>query len=144
MENIRPLRIVHIDDSDDDALLLARVLHKYEQPTSLRWVPSATAAMRFLEIASEAEIPDLIFCDLRMPGMSGHEFIRWLRQSKWKAVPVIVLSSSELLEDIRSAYALGANSFLIKPLDADEILKLIHDAVDYWSRCNLVPRPPDV
>jgi len=100
--------------------------------------------MRFLEIASDAEIPDLIFCDLRMPGMTGHDFIRWLRQSKWQTVPVVVLSSSELTEDIRAAYALGANSFLLKPLSADEILKLIYDAVEYWRRCNLVTREPDV
>lgn len=143
MENTRLLRIIHIDDSDDDALLLSRVLDKCEQPTALEWFPSATAAMRFLEIAPAAEVPDLIFCDLRMPGMSGHEFIQWLRRSRWPTIPVVVLSSSELLEDIRVAYALGANSFLIKPLDLHEILQLIRNAVEYWRRCSLVTREPD-
>ena len=135
MENSRPLRIFHIDDSEDDALVLARVLRQCPHPIALKWFESASEAVEFLEKATENESPDLILCDLRMPAMTGHEFIRWLRQSRHKSVTVIVLSSSDLMEDIREAYALGANSFLIKPLASSEILTMMNAAVDYWRKC---------
>lgn len=135
MENSRPLRIFHIDDSEDDALVLTRVLRQCPHPIDLKWFPSAPEAMEYLERATENELPDLILCDLRMPAMTGHEFIRWLRQSRFKSVTVIVLSSSDLMEDIREAYALGANSFLIKPLASSEILTMMNSAVDYWRKC---------
>jgi two-component system, response regulator len=128
MENMRPLNIFHIDDNDDDALLLSRVLRRSQHPTTLKWFPSAREAIDFLEEARATDMPDLIFCDLRMRGISGHDFIRWLRQSKWQTVTVIVLSWSDLIEDIRAAYELGANSFLTKPLVAAEILKVLQDA----------------
>ncbi len=126
---MRPLNIFHIDDNGDDALLFLRVLRRSPHSTTLKWFPSAGEAVAFLDEAPAANFPDLIFCDLRMPGMTGHDFIRWLRQSNWRAVPVIVLSASDMAEDIRMAYALGANSFLIKPLVPAEILKLLQDAI---------------
>ena len=144
MENTRPLRILHIDDSDDDALVLSRVLRNCTHPTSLKWCSGAPEAIEFLEKAGPDEVPDVILCDIKMPIMNGHEFIRWLRQSRCKTVTVVVLSSSDLMEDIREAYALGANSFLIKPLAASEILTMMNAAVEYWRRCNLVQRRADV
>jgi CheY-like chemotaxis protein len=135
MENTRPLRLFHIDDSEDDALVLTRVLRQCPHPVDLKWFPSALEAVDFLEKANEPEFPDLILCDLRMPAMTGHEFIRWLRQSRCKSVTVIVLSSSDLIEDIREAYALGANSFLIKPLASNEILTMVNSVIDYWRKC---------
>lgn len=143
MENKRPLKIFHIDDSDDDALLLSRVLKQCPHPTALTWFPSAQEAVHFLENANH-EAPDVILCDLKMPGMTGHDFIQWLRQSRCKSVPVIVLSSSDMIEDLRQAYALGASSFLIKPLSVTEILEMMNAAVEYWRRCNLVDRSPDL
>jgi len=140
MENMRALNIFHIDDHDDDALLLSRFLRRSQRPTNLKWFPSAREAVGFIEEAPTADLPDLIFCDLRMPGMTGHDFISWLRQSKWRDVPVIVLSSSDLIDDIRAAYELGANSFLQKPLIGAEILKLLQCAEPSLDLC---PRRPE-
>jgi CheY-like chemotaxis protein len=134
---------MHIDDSDDDALLLSRALRHSAHPTIFRWFPSAREAASYLENPPPDGIPDLIFCDLRMPGMSGHDFIRWLRNSKMPTLPVVVLSSSELIEDIRLAYQLGANSFLIKPVSVPEIREMVNNAVEFWSQCILTTRAPN-
>jgi CheY-like chemotaxis protein len=131
---------MHIDDSDDDALLLSRALRHGEHPMVFKWFPSAGEAVGYLEHAGTNDRPDLIFCDLRMPGMDGHGFVRWLRSSRFHTVPVVVLSSSDLLEDIRAAYQLGANSYLTKPLAVTEILEMVHNAVEVWSRCTLTAR----
>jgi CheY-like chemotaxis protein len=128
---------MHIDDNDDDALLLSRAVRHAPHPTVLKWFPSALEAVGYLERAEEHDAPDLIFCDLRMPGMSGHEFVRWLRASAFRKVPVVVLSSSDLMGDIKAAYQLGANSFLTKPMDVPEIWSMVHNAVEFWSRCIL-------
>jgi CheY-like chemotaxis protein len=142
-ENMRALQIIHIDDNDDDALLLSRALRQAPQATSFKWFPSAREAVGYLDHAANDEMPDLIFCDLRMPGMDGHDFVRWLRASKHHTVPVVVLSSSERHEDIRLAYELGANSFLTKPLSVPEIWEMIHNAIEFWNQCSFSTRAPE-
>lgn len=137
MENMRPLNIFHIDDSDDDALLFSRALRQSQQPATLKWFPWAREAVEYLEAASVTDFPDLIFCDLKMPGMTGHDFIRWLRQSHWQAVPVIALSGSDMVQDIRTAYEIGVNSFLNKPLSAvgtERVPGRIYDTAGGFNR----------
>lgn len=134
---------MHIDDSDDDALLLSRALRHSAHPTVFRWFPSVREAIHYLDNPPADDLPDLIFCDLRMPGMTGHDFIRWVRASRTPTLPIVVLSSSESIEDIRLAYQLGANSFLIKPVAVLEIREMIHNAVEFWSQCILTTRSPD-
>jgi CheY-like chemotaxis protein len=144
MEKTHPLKIIHVDDSDVDALVVSHVLRECPHANILKHFPSASEAIKFLDSAAEGERPDLILCDLKMPGMSGHDFLRWLRGSRHKTVPTVIFSSSDFLEDIREAYVLGANSFLIKPLARNEILNMMNAIVEYWRRCNLVERRPDM
>jgi len=85
-----------------------------------------------------AQAYDLVILDLGLPGMSGLEFLSWLRQQTLLApTPVIVLTASPYASDVSKAYELGAKTFFAKPLaspDLDRILKLI---VDYWSASRL-------
>ena len=80
-------------------------------------------------------LPVVMLLDLKMPRLDGFEVLRWLRlQSGFGAVPVVVLTASEDIRDVNEAYRLGANSFLVKPLDFQNSLVLVKALHKYWLR----------
>jgi CheY-like chemotaxis protein len=88
--------------------------------------------------------PALVLLDLKMPRATGFEIMRWIRKHPTLAhLPIIVLSGSELEEDIRNAYAEGANSYLVKPLGFEELVGLIRSINGMWggAGCQTVTRP---
>lgn len=87
-----------------------------------------------------ARRPELVLMDIRLPGMSGFEALQKIRAEKLTSmVPVVMLTISELKSDMETAYRLGANSFLVKPLDYDEYTRMIRAACEYWVCFNRRP-----
>lgn len=81
--------------------------------------------------------PDLILMDLKMPRMDGFDVLRILRQSpKSCKIPVIILTSSNEETDVSTAYQLGANSYLLKPIDYSKFVTLIQMIIQYWLELN--------
>src|SRR5436190_8661740 len=89
-------------------------------------------------------IPNLLLLDLKMPRMDGFEVLEWLRRHPVLGrLLVVVLSASPREEDITRAYALGANSYLVKPNDATELNELIMRLEKYWLlTCARFPNQP--
>jgi len=84
--------------------------------------------------------PNIIFTDLKMPGMDGFYFLAWLRDHPECAVtPTLVLSGSYIDGDVQRAFDLGANGFFVKPHHHSELLKILNATLDFWS---LSLRPP--
>jgi CheY-like chemotaxis protein len=84
----------------------------------------------------------VILTDLKMPGMHGFEFLKWLRDHPESSIiPVIVYSSSRLEPDVRKAYSLGANCYLAKPHRLDEMRHTLRLLYEFWSRCECPPMP---
>ncbi|MGF1974695.1 MAG: response regulator [Nostoc sp. CmiSLP01] len=78
--------------------------------------------------------------DLKLPRYSGFEVLSWLRnESNFKQLPVVILTSSEQEVDIDLAYTLGANSYLVKPLDTNTLLEMVRSLDLFWVMFN---RPP--
>src|SRR5256714_10398929 len=123
--NIVPTRMILLaEDLEDDILLIRRAFTAAKITTPLFVVRDGDEATAYLsgtgKYANRAEfpLPNLILLDLKMPRLDGFDFLEWLRQQpQLKAIPVIVLTSSEDIADVNRAYALGANSFLVKPLE---------------------------
>ncbi|WKZ32348.1 MAG: response regulator [Thermodesulfobacteriota bacterium] len=87
-----------------------------------------------------ARRPELVLMDIRLPGMSGFEALQKIRAERLTSmVPVVMLTISELKSDMETAYRLGANSFLVKPLDYDEYTRMIRAACEYWVCFNRRP-----
>jgi DNA-binding response OmpR family regulator len=89
-------------------------------------------------------IPALVLLDLRLPKKSGLEVLQWLRkQPDVGRIPVVILTLTASPEDINRAYALGANSVLLAPLNAEGLLETVKAIRQYWLVFNLGPIPPN-
>ena len=90
---------------------------------------------------SRFPLPELILLDLKMPRVDGLEFLMWLRQHpQGRDIPVVVLANSTFDPDIQKAYALGANSFLLKPHELNVFADALKQVVNAWTNRSHMPR----
>jgi len=84
--------------------------------------------------------PDLILLDLKMPKVGGLEVLEQIRANEHlRSTLVVVLTASADRHDVKQAYDLGANSYLVKPVDFDEFVAMIGQVIDYWCKLNQQP-----
>ena len=84
--------------------------------------------------------PDLILLDLNLPGKSGLEVLQVIKQAaELKSIPVVVLTTSDRDEDVNRCYLHGTNSYLTKPVQFDDCLKLVGDIQQYWLHISKLP-----
>lgn len=80
--------------------------------------------------------PDFLMLDLKMPRMDGFDVLRWLRtHPECSVVPTIVLTNSALPDDVQRAYELGANSYIVKPQQLNDLVRMIQCVCEYWEWC---------
>jgi CheY-like chemotaxis protein len=146
MTKRKPSTILMIEDDPNDAALFCRALRKTNLATPVTVVGDGEAAIRWLKAKSEPasdrkpDWPRIILLDLKMPRISGLEILEWLRaQPAGRHVPVIVLTSSQEAEDVARAYALGVNSYLVKPVSFDALKEMIRTMHHYWMDLNEQP-----
>jgi len=85
-------------------------------------------------------LPDVILLDLKLPKMDGHEVLAKIKaDEKLRRIPVIVLTTSDAEVDKIRAYQLHANSYLVKPIDAEQFNKMVQDMSLYWGSWNRSP-----
>src|SRR5438105_13086300 len=119
------------EDREDDVLLIRRAFNKAYINNPLVVVGDGEQAIAYLEgegkfrNRAEFPLPDLMLLDLKMPKVDGFGVLKWVRgRPGLKGLRVIVLTSSEDMRDVNAAYRLGANSFLIKPMDFEDVVHL--------------------
>lgn len=89
--------------------------------------------------AATAHLPKLILLDLKLPKVSGLEFLKQIRSDeRTRHIPTVIFTSSSEAEDRIESYFLGANSFVVKPLDADIFSCVVADIISYWVSINSV------
>lgn len=122
--NVNPRTILLVEDDSNDTLLLQRAFRRAGITLPLQMVSDGDQAVAYLRGDDQYAdrktypLPSLILLDLKLPRRSGLEVLQWLRQEApgpVKEIPVIVLTSSRLSEDVDQAYSLGANSYMAKP-----------------------------
>jgi CheY-like chemotaxis protein len=138
--------ILLVEDNADDAALLRRAFIKARVMNPLHLARTGEEAIAYLGGSgryanrSEFALPSLVLLDLKMPGMDGFDVLRWIRQDPTlKALRVVVLSSSDDMRDVNTAYKLGANSFLIKPADFDRFVEISQALNGYWIWMDKAP-----
>ncbi|HZY17713.1 MAG TPA: response regulator [Ramlibacter sp.] len=139
-------RILLVEDNSDDVVLIQRAFRRAGVRTTLAVVDDGDSAVGYLEGSgpwadrSRHPLPRLVLLDLKLPRRSGLEVLAWLRaQPSLLGLTVVVLTSSRENTDLRRAYELGANSFLVKPVNFDDLLDLVRTLDLYWMRLNQAP-----
>jgi CheY-like chemotaxis protein len=140
------MTILLVEDSADDVFFMQRALKGTGTTASVQVAEDGQFAINYMSgegaIANRLEfpLPDLILLDLRMPRVPGFEVLRWLRNNEeFSCLPVIILSSSREESDMKRAYALGANSFLVKTGDSKQLAGMVQALVEYWLKYNATP-----
>lgn len=135
--------ILLVEDDPDDVFFLTEAFKKAQMIETLRVVRDGEEAIAYLlGQGAHADrrlhpIPSLVLLDLKLPRKSGLEVLDWCRrQSGLKRIPIIVLTSSQSKDDITRSYELGANSYLVKPIDSGAQLKMIQAIRAYWIELN--------
>jgi two-component system, response regulator len=142
MENTA-IEILLVEDNINDAELTIRALHKKNIANNIIHLKDGASALDFLfgkgafEQRNIHNKPRLILLDLKMPKVDGIEVLRIIKTVELtKKIPVVVLTSSRENPDIERAYALGANSYIVKPVDFEGFSKAIADLGFYWLLLN--------
>ncbi|HXT12679.1 MAG TPA: response regulator [Candidatus Angelobacter sp.] len=124
--------VLHVEDDPNDTLLFQHACQKAGVVFNLQAVSDGDQAIAYLRgmdsFSDRAKhpMPKLILLDLKMPRISGFDVLSWLRsEGLLKAVPVVVLTSSNHDADVKRAYALGAKSYLVKPVGFEALVELV-------------------
>jgi len=146
-ERIPALTILHIDDDPNDSELFKAAARRANVEFVVEHVTDGEQAMAYLtgrDIYANRRrypLPGLVLLDLKMPRATGFDVLRWIRQHpEVGSVPVVVFSGSELQDDIRQAYAGGADSYLVKPIGFGALVELVKNINKSWLSGRL-PRP---
>ncbi len=142
MEN-NELEILLIEDNANDAELTVRALRKNNIANHIFHLKDGAEALAFLFGKGEFEgrdvmnKPRVILLDLKMPKMSGLEVLEQIKSNDLtKAIPVVMLTSSREHPDIEKSYALGANSYIVKPVDFESFRQTVNNLGLYWLLLN--------
>lgn len=135
--------ILLVEDNPNDAELTQRALSKKNLANRLYIVEDGIQAMDFLNCKGDfsersgAHQPKVILLDLKLPKMNGLEVLAEIKKDpKLSTIPVVMVTSSREDPDIQEAYRLGANSYVVKPVDFDEFLSTMSELGFYWLMLN--------
>jgi chemotaxis family two-component system response regulator Rcp1 len=133
---VRPVDILLVEDSPGDVRLAQEALKEAKVRNNLYTVTDGVEAMAFLHKEgkyADAVHPNLILLDLNLPKKDGREVLTEVKaDSSLKKIPVIIFSVSTAEEDIRHAYDLQTNCYIVKPGDLDRLIAIVRILEDFW------------
>jgi two-component system, response regulator len=136
---MNPIEIVLIEDNPRDVELTLRAFRKSNLLNRVHVLEDGDRGLQFL--LHQEQKPRVILLDLKMPKLSGLEVLRELkRNEKTRSIPVVVVTSSREDPDIAAAYALGANSYVVKPVEFENFQRVMAELGQYWLLVNQSPK----
>ena len=138
--------ILVAEDREEDIVIIRKAFQKAGLDIPLHFVRDGEETISYLAGVGrysnriEYPLPALLLLDLKMPRVDGFEVLRWIRRQPTLAnLRVVVLTSSEEIRDVNKAYDLGANSFLVKPMDFELSVGLASALEHYWVQLDKAP-----
>ena len=137
-------RILLVEDSSDDIELITSSLAAYHLTNRIDVVRDGAEALEYLECrgryTDRTGLPAVVLLDLKLPKISGLEVLARLRGNPdLRTVPVVVLTSSREEPDLRRAYELGTNAYVVKPVKFEEFAKAVKETGLFWAVLNVTP-----
>lgn len=140
MQNHDSSTVLLVEDDLNDIFLVKRAFKRANIPNPLQVVTDGADAIHYLlgegKYCDRAQfpLPRLIVMDIKMPRKSGFEVLQWIkRDGILKRIPVVIVSSSEQPDDVNRAYELGANAYMIKPVNFKAVENLFASITHYWG-----------
>jgi CheY-like chemotaxis protein len=132
------------EDSDEDFEILELLMQQMQVQNPIHRCTNGDKVLDFiyqaLEPTKERALPSVILLDLNLPGTDGREVLEQLKQDQsLKEIPIVVFTTSSNPRDIEFCYQKGANGYLIKPVDSEELERTVQAFVDYWLQTNIPP-----
>lgn len=147
MKQIDAMEILLVEDNAADAELTLRALKKHNLTNHVQVARDGAQALDYLFGTGSFEgrkppiPPKVVFLDLKLPKVDGIEVLRRMKSDdRTRAIPVVVLTSSQEEKDIVESYKLGVNSYVVKPLDFDRFVEAVSELGLYWVLLNQTPR----
>ncbi len=138
------INILLVEDNPADAELTRLAMDEVKMINSLHVVSDGIQAMDFLYrrgAFGDAPRPDLILLDLNLPRKDGREVLAEVKAAEsFKAIPIVILTSSSAEEDILRTYKLHANAYISKPVDLDQFIRVVRSIEEFWIA--IVKLPP--
>ena len=132
-------RILIVEDNPDDESLTQRGLRK----STVEVVVAKDGALALEMLAASEHLPDLVLLDLKLPKIDGSEVLRQLRSNvRTSKLCIVVFTSSSEPADIARCYALGCNSYVIKPVTYEDYIDAVRSIAAYWLALNVSPVRP--
>jgi CheY-like chemotaxis protein len=140
--NNKDIEILLIEDNPDDAELTIRALKKQNLANHLIHLTDGSEAIDFIfglgkYSGNDVTLPKVILLDLKMPKVNGLEVLEKVKaDARTRSIPVVILTSSAEDPDIKKSYDLGANSYIVKPVEFNNFSKAVADLGLYWIVVN--------
>jgi CheY-like chemotaxis protein len=147
--NGRPAEVLLAEDSDDDVELTRQGFRRAKLLVNLHRVKDGEDCLKFLRKQGDyidAPTPDLILLDLNMPKVSGREVLaEMMGDESLKSLPVVILTISEDDDEVLKMYKMRCSSYIVKPVDFDQFLKVVRTVAEYWFTVVVLPKsvPPE-
>ena len=147
-QNSQPITILLVDDDPDCRMLLRDAIAECKVSNSVFEVGNGQEALDFLRrvgLWSNSPRPGLIYLDIEMPGLNGQEALKLIKADpELRDIPVVMMTGVSDEEQMRDAAANGANSYTIKPANAEQFLRTVLASTNYWLTIHQFPghQPP--
>jgi len=140
------MEIILVEDNPHDAELTLRALKKRGLANNVQVLQDGAEALDFVFCKDKysnremCKLPKLILLDLKLPKVDGLEVLRRIKNDpRTKAIPIVILTSSQEEPDIVESYQLGVNSYIVKPVDFDKFFDAVSHLGLYWMLLNKMP-----
>jgi CheY-like chemotaxis protein len=147
VSDLQQVEILLVEDNPRDAEMTLRSLQKHNFAVRAHWVKDGAEALDFMfsegEYAGRApsRTLKLVLLDIKMPKVDGIEVLRRLKaDARTRTTPVVIMTSSQEERDMVESYALGANSYIVKPVQFESFLETVAEVGLYWVLANRIPR----
>lgn len=146
MEDLNAVEILIVEDNPQDAELTIRALRKHKLANKIHIAEDGAEALDFIFCKGKysnrnfENPPKVIFLDLKLPKVNGLEVLQEIKLNPLtKSLPVVMVTSSREDPDIKRAYELGVNSYVVKPVNFDDFLNAMSHTGLYWLLVNETP-----
>ncbi len=137
------VEILLVEDNPLDAELTLRALSKRHLSNKVHWAKDGVEALDFLfpKEGMPTNHIKVVFLDLKLPKINGLEVLQRIRsEEKTQTLPVVMLTSSGESPDVKAAYGLGINSYIVKPIDFNNFSEVVAQLGFYWT---IINKPPE-